>query len=437
MARESLAHVARRRLLGVLYLVVLVSLIALSIMAYNKDFTKVVLVTLHTDRTGNQLMPQSDVKERGIIVGEVRKITSDGQHGAIITLALNPGRAKSIKNYYTAQLLPKTLFGERYVALQPDSPAVAAYCVQNQPPGPLRGGEVLCQDQSKQYQELSALFEDITPLLDVLKPAELNATLNALATALQGRGDQLGRNLTQANDYLKQLNPHVPQLVDDLTKLGKVADEYTGASPDLFQTLQNLQTTSRTLVEKRAALDSLLGVGASTATVLKDFLATNAQRLIEVTGTSKQILGLLAEYSPEYDCLLASLAKAEPRLEQAFSGGMLHITLETIKQRGKYVPGNEPIPVTGRGPNCLGLPNAPVPFQPPKDLDDGAPSVGGAGTGAQATANRGAYGAGSDAESKLVNTLISAQYGTTPDQVPAIATVLAAPLLRGAEVRAQ
>jgi hypothetical protein len=47
---------------------------------------------------------------------------------------------------------------------------------------------------------------------------------------------------------------------------------------------------------------------------------------------------------------------------------------------------------------------------------------------------RSAYGPGSDAETAMVNALIAHQYGTTPDKVPAIDTILAAPLLRGSEV---
>ena len=39
MARESLPSIARRRLLGVAILVVIVALIALSIAVYNKAFT--------------------------------------------------------------------------------------------------------------------------------------------------------------------------------------------------------------------------------------------------------------------------------------------------------------------------------------------------------------------------------------------------------------
>jgi len=101
------------------------------------------------------------------------------------------------------------------------------------------------------------------------------------------------------------------------------------------------------------------------------------------------------------------------------------------------VPGDEPITVTGRGPHCAGLPAPPQPYQIPPEfqhVDDGAAPVGGPGSGAMASPMRDAYGPGSDAEHAMVNALIAKQYGTTPDRVPAIDTILAAPLLRGTEV---
>ena len=426
----------RRRVLGVAMLALIVALVALSVAIYDQKFTKVVLVKLETDHTGNQLLPHSDVKERGVVVGEVRSISSHGD-GATITLALNPSKARAIKNYYVAQLLPKTLFGERYVSLMTSANAAPACCMPGQAPGPVVGGQTICQDNSAQYAEIQNVLADLMPVLLALKPAELNATLNALATALNGRGEQIGRDLVKADAYLKQLNPHVPQLVDDLDKLGKVALEYNDAAPDLLDTLTNLQTTSKTLVAKRAALDSLLKVATSTSDVLTNFLDTNASRLITVTSTSNVMFTLLAEYAPEYGCLLKGLADLDPRIEEAFRGGRLHVTLEVVKGRGKYVPGDEPITVTGRGPHCAGLPAPPQPYQIPPEfqhVDDGAAPVGGPGSGAMASPMRDAYGPGSDAENAMVNALIAKQYGTTPDRVPAIDTILAAPLLRGTEV---
>ncbi len=377
MAARGFASVVRRRLLGVLLLALVAALVALSIAVYDKAFTKVVLVKLETDHTGNQLLPHSDVKERGIVVGEVRSISSHGD-GATITLALNPSKAKSIENYQVAQLLPKTLFGERYVSLvvpAENAPAHPAHCRPTQAPGPVRGGQTLCQDDSAQYAEVQNVLADLMPVLTALKPAELNATLNALATALNGRGEQLGRNIVRLDNYLEAINPHVPRLVDDLDKLGRVSLEYDDVVPDLFDSLTNLQTTSRTLVEKQTSLDRLLRVATGTSNTLTRFLDANARNLITVADTSNTMFTLLAEYSPEYGCLLKALTDLDPRLEDAFRGGRLHITLEIVKHRGKYVPGDEPKVITGRGPDCAGLPDPQVPYTNPpefQNFDDGA-----------------------------------------------------------------
>src|SRR3954447_22952331 len=110
----------RRRLQGVAFLVVLTALLALSVAFYNKAFTDVATVTLKTDTAGNQLQEASDVKIRGVLVGEGR----DGQadlDGAPITLAINPRYLPEIPDNVSARLLPKTLFGERFVSLVPPS----------------------------------------------------------------------------------------------------------------------------------------------------------------------------------------------------------------------------------------------------------------------------------------------------------------------------
>src|SRR4030081_4020030 len=107
----------RRRLLGLLLVCLLFGGIALSVALYNKSFSSFVTVKLQADSIGNQLLKQSDVKVRGLIVGSVKDIavTPDG---AELTLALNPESAQLIPDNVSARFLPKTLFGERFVALE-------------------------------------------------------------------------------------------------------------------------------------------------------------------------------------------------------------------------------------------------------------------------------------------------------------------------------
>jgi phospholipid/cholesterol/gamma-HCH transport system substrate-binding protein len=71
----------RTRALGIAFLVVLALLVGLSVAAYRKVFTPIVPVTLEADHVGNQLDPAADVKLRGIVVGEVRSVSSTGDGG--------------------------------------------------------------------------------------------------------------------------------------------------------------------------------------------------------------------------------------------------------------------------------------------------------------------------------------------------------------------
>jgi phospholipid/cholesterol/gamma-HCH transport system substrate-binding protein len=440
MSMESGPGKIRRRTYGLVFIAVILGLLSLSIASYRQVFTKVTMVTLDTDHTGAQLLPQSDVKLRGIIVGQVRKIstyTVPAQGGAApetrarLSIALQPSRAKLIPIGSTALLLPKTLFGERYVALQIPADLSGAQAQ------PIKKGDTIrgAQDSA----EVEKVLDDLYPVLVALQPQDLKTTLTALATALQGRGSQLGANLASLNDYLIKLNPKVPTLVDDLGKLGQVATLYNGAAPDLLASLDNLTTTAKTLTNRSSAFDELLKSATSASNELDGFLNDNGDYLIQVSASSSKILALLAKYSPEYPCLAEGLANIEPRLEDSFGGKQpgLHITLEMVKGQGKYVPGNEPKYITDpsvRGPHCFGLPSPANPFPGAALPPDGAAYNPPQALG---TATRSSYdtsGVGSKAETRLISALISGDYGDDPAKVPSMAAMLAAPMLRGTQV---
>ncbi len=441
MSRESRAWKIRRRVYGLVFLTVLIGLLSLSIASYRQVFTSVTMVTLDTDHTGAQLLPQADVKLRGIIVGQVRTISTynltgaDGQREtrARLKMALDPKQTKLIPRGASALLLPKTLFGERYVALQiPDG--LTADLAE-----PVRSGDTI--EGGKDSIELERVLNDLYPVLLALHPEQLKSTLTAFATALQGRGKQLGDNLASLNAYLEQFNPKVPTLIDDLDKLGQVATLYNDAAPDLLGTLNNLQTTSTTITSRTQALDQLLKSATAASNELNGFLNDSGNYLIQVASDGARILPVLAKYAPEYPCLATALARAEPIEEQLFGGGQpaLHITMELVKSLGKYVPGDEPkYPGSAfaslKVAHCFGLPDPVNPF-PGVKFPDGASD--GAAVSAQHTADRSAYnasGVGSPAESNLVSALISSSFGGNPADVPSIATILAAPLLRGSQV---
>ncbi|MEU1400981.1 MCE family protein [Streptomyces sp. NPDC005728] len=411
-------RVLRLRLYGIAFIAVLALLLSLAVAVYQQAFTSVVRITLQADSLGNQLDPRADVKLRGLLVGEVREVHADGTR-ATLDIALEPRYVSSVPSDVHARLLPKTLFGEKYVDLVAPARSTAR---------PIRAGDVITQDRTKVGIEVQQLMNDLLPLLRTVRPGELNATLSAFATALEGRGDRIGDNLTRLEGYLRRLNPHLPSIEEDISRFADVTEVYGDAAPDLMRILRNTVITSRTIVEKKDQVAAALRTTATVADTADDFLTENGDRLITLGRVSRPTLELFARYSPEYPCLFQGLVRQEKASEDAFRGGEMRITLEAVRPQGAYRPGEEPVYGERSGPNCRGLPHPQVPGPKPH-LDDGTS----AGSPAGALPG-GVHVSATEAEQRAVGSLVAPVMGVPADEVPPVATLLFGPLARGTAV---
>ncbi|WP_033293360.1 MCE family protein [Amycolatopsis jejuensis] len=433
--RRELRQRLRYQLLGLIFLVVAAVFFTTTIAVYRKVFTPVTLVKLETDHVGSQLRVGGDVKVRGMLVGEIRAVRAVGDH-AELDLALQPDKTGVIPANVSARLLPKTLFGERYVALQ----------LPEQPQRHIEAGDVIPQDRSSSAIELEQVLDHVMPLLQAVQPEKLASTLSAVSTALDGRGKQLGQTLVQLSDYLGKLNPSLPDLKADITGLANVSATYDKAAPDILQALSDLTTTSRTIVEKRQGLSDVYATVTTASVDLTRFLEVNKDNLIRLTTAVQPTLDVLAKYAPEYPCLLKQLAGSVPNAELAFGKGTAHpevsrVTIEFTASRGKYLPGvDEPKYDDKRGPRCY--PQVPKPGHWPQYPPDGAVKDGASepapphqpdGTLPGGSGTTGSM-IGSADEQKLIDLLVSPAMNTSPDQVPDWAGLLVGPLYRGAEV---
>jgi phospholipid/cholesterol/gamma-HCH transport system substrate-binding protein len=343
------------RVYGLAMLLVIALLLVLAVALFNKALTPAVTIKVNTQRAGLQLLPRSDVKVRGLNVGEVRGSRAT-TGGAVLTLAIDPDKAEQIPSNVTARLLPKTLFGEKYVDLQiPDQRART----------PLRDGTVVHQDTSQAAVEINQVLDHLLPVLQAVQPEKLNATLNALATALEGRGDQLGRNLEQVDALLRKLNPDLPTLVHDLRALSDVSDVYSEAAPDLLQTLRNLNVTHRTIAEKRTTIEELIPAVTGFSIKGDRFMQENGPKIIGVNIANRQVLELVARYSPELPCVFEGVTAIQPEAERAGggNGATFNVTIEIVKPRPAYRnPLDRPEAKDHRGPRCYHMPNPKVPF---------------------------------------------------------------------------
>jgi len=443
----------RRRLVGVVFLLVFALLVWLSLALYNKQFTPVAMVTLYTDSVGNEMHPGADVMVRGVQVGEVRQISADGK-GARLELAIQPGMVSRLPANLTAEMVPTTLFGQRYVDLiMPARPSAAR----------LTAGSVIRQDHSADAVELEKVLNNLLPLLQAAEPDKLSITLTALAQGLQGHGKELGQTLVALNAYLQKYNQHLPALDSDIRELATFARNLGQASPDLIQALSDFTVTSQTIAAERASISALYSTLTTASGDIQAFLDANSPNIIQLNADSVGTLRILARYSPEFPCALKDLVNFEPVINKLLGKGTnqpgLHAQVVVVPPLGphnigRYVPGQD-TPKFGDnlGPHCY-----PIPF-PGITLNDGAaPSNAGATAIPGATPRAGrasrpaptgnaahaaqtgqphttaARLAGSPAESELVRELTGMELGRPAAQVPAWASLLTAPLFRGTTV---
>ncbi|MFD5712159.1 MCE family protein [Streptomyces pharetrae] len=405
----------RRRCAGVAFLLVPALLIWLAVAVYDKRFTASDPVVVETGSVGNEMHLGAEVKLRGVVVGEVRAIDATGD-GARLTLAMKPGALDRVPSDVHAQMLPTTLFGERFVALVP--PARPS-------PRPLAAGAVIPQDRSTNAVELQQVLDNVLPMLTAVQPHKLSATLSAVSQALEGRGDRLGDTLTRLDAHLRKFNPQLPTLTRDLKELVKVSHVYADAAPDILTALTDFTTTSGTLAEQEAELARTFGATTRTAEDMTAFLQQNADNIIRLSASGRPTLELLAEYSPSFPCTLRTLAEFVPAMDKALGKGTdrpgIHVDVTTVPSRGAYRPGRDtPVYDSDGGPRCHPVPYLGAAAEPavqayPATGDELGP-------------------ANTPQENDLVNELLAPAAGRPPAELPDWSSLLVGPAYRGTEV---
>lgn len=435
----------RRRLLGLAFFLVVGLFVAGSIAMYNKVFTPVVNIELRADSVGYALPANADVKLRGMTVGEVRSTrVENGQTVSLI--ALDPGKVDQIPADVTARLLPKTLFGERYISLSTTSDSSAQ---------PIRAGDVISEDPRGNALEIGQLFDSTLPLLEAIPPEELSHTLGALANVLQGRGEQIGETVDRLTTIFSEVNATQPALEEDIRNFAIAAQTYSEAAPNLVTAFDHFRTTGQTIVQRRGAIDTLMAVATPAANNSAAFLEANRNSIITIANDSTEALELFAEFSPTTGCMLQGFVPIREEARRILGEGTslpgVRTTITFANPRGRYLPNqDEPRLFEQRGPSCYDNVRQPgqfFPHYPGGSYNDGSYQVpmrnrGPAtinylpnplGSGMPAEGAPAAY-AGSDMERDTLAVIYARATDKDPQDIPSWAALVGAPSLRGAEV---
>ncbi|SCX21879.1 MCE family protein [Mycolicibacterium fluoranthenivorans] len=386
MAHEDRRHVVRVRVAAACLAVLIAGAAALTYASYTAAFASTAQVTVVSPRAGLVMEPGAKVKYRGIQIGTVGTISYRGDQAQLV-LAIDSRQITFIPTNAKVHIGSTTVFGAKSVEFQPPrSPSASR----------LRPGATV--PATSVQLEANTLFENLNGLLQKIEPLNLNATLTAISEGMRGHGDSGGATLAVLNSYLRQINPKLPTLSNDVAAAATMAPVYGDTAPDLTTVLDNLPTLNTTIVDQADNLEATL---LATTGLANDATATVSPAADDYIAAIRRLrvpLTVASDYSPEFGCLLQGIAQGLPSVG-AIIGGVrpgLFASANFIPGAPAYTyPESLPIVNASGGPNCRGLPNPPtkqnggswyhapflvtdnayVPYQPNTETQFNAPST--------------------------------------------------------------
>ncbi len=186
------------------------------------------------DAAGQGLLPGSDVKIRGVNIGEVKRIELIGGQ-ALLTLRIDDDHEVPVAS--SAVIRPKTLFGEKFIDIDPGA-------TESTGPFLADGGELT---DTRGGFELEEVLGDTYPLLQAIDPGELMTVLGELSEGGAGLGETVNRtlvnsaelgqvfvdNIDNTSQFLRDLALLSAQLADDSDDLLAIADAGNIALPTI------------------------------------------------------------------------------------------------------------------------------------------------------------------------------------------------------------
>lgn len=280
---------------GVAAVVLVCLVIAGSVAKLGGRFDQAVPVTALLTDVGDGLPPRSDVKFRGLLVGEVTSVTP-GSDGAAhrVQVALKPHYAGDIPATVTARVVPSNVF------------AVSSIQLVDNGDGPgLTSGAEIAQDESLETVQLQTALTKLREIVAATGRIGSQRTVGMLA-AVSAATDRRGDDIVRAGEQLDRITRELNAVVtptggpSTLDALGTAVRGLQTSAPDLLDALHHAVVPLRTMTEKEAALTGLLAGGAGTMSTIGTALENNTDRIIGITTGLSPVLGVVADGSPSF-----------------------------------------------------------------------------------------------------------------------------------------
>lgn len=242
-------------------------------------------VTAQLGAAGQGLDAGSDVRVRGVVVGEVKEVTLDQRANAVATLIIFP--LHPIPRDVEAEVVQKTFLGEKQVVLRPQGESLSAG-------PPLADGDVVPLADGGEPAEVQRLLRALEPVLSSIEPYDLGAIVQAFGSFDRRDAELTARNLEVGAELAAFGAETAEEQIDRLSQLATLSGELATTAEDFNRLNRSLPTWVSLLPDRQEAvrrnLDSLSRFSTTTA----DFLETEEQAIGEVLRVTTIVNGVFA-----------------------------------------------------------------------------------------------------------------------------------------------
>ncbi len=304
----------RNMISGAIGMVILFALISVGIKASFGAFDGGYRIQGSFAAAGQGLLAGSDVKVRGVNIGEVAKIELVDNR-ALITMRINDGRDLPVDSQ--AVIRPKTLFGEKFVDVIPgDSELTGPYLETAEVAGDCPT-EMPCITDTLGGFELERVLADTYPVLEAIDPAELAVILDELANAGDGLGETVNRSIVNGaalSELAASNDDEFRQFTSDLALLSETLDE---VAPELLRGARDLNVALPSLNARGDELNTALVQLGRLSGDLADLLENNVEFTTNALTNGSKSLELLFDKRNKLQPLLLGLEQYTSTLAEA------------------------------------------------------------------------------------------------------------------------
>jgi phospholipid/cholesterol/gamma-HCH transport system substrate-binding protein len=267
-------------LAGAIVLILMASLTVFGVRASNGALRPRYQVVASFEAAGQGLLSKSDVKIRGVNIGSVKSVRlRDGR--ALVRMDIDDDERVPVSS--TATIRPKTLFGEKFVDIDPGP---------DEQRGPFLDDEQEITQTTGGF-ELEKVLSEAYPIVKAIDPEELATILAELSAAGDDLGPTVNRTIANFTKVAEQQNNRTAELAQFLDDLALLSETLESSSPTLVDTARDLNVALPELNARGPQLATTLDQAARLSADLADLLEANRPFLDKAVTEGGKTIQLL------------------------------------------------------------------------------------------------------------------------------------------------